>query len=190
MSFQIITLTPEHKDYIQQVAETLKAAFAENWMGAWSTIEDGIEEVHEMMVEERINRAAIVNNRAIAWVGGIPQYDGHVWELHPLAVHPDFQGQGIGHALVEDFEQQVAQRSGITIMLGSDDENNMTSLAGIDLYEDLWEKIARIQNLKQHPYTFYEKLGFRIIGVVPDANGFGKPDILMAKRVKTATINE
>jgi aminoglycoside 6'-N-acetyltransferase I len=30
---------------------------------------------------------------------------------------------------------------------------------------------------------FYRKLGFVIVGVVPDANGPGKPDILMAKRV-------
>lgn len=30
-----------------------------------------------------------------------------------------------------------------------------------------------------------QKLGFTTVGVVPDANGLGKPDILMAKRVGT-----
>jgi aminoglycoside 6'-N-acetyltransferase I len=29
-----------------------------------------------------------------------------------------------------------------------------------------------------------QKLGFSVVGVVPDANGLGKPDILMAKRVQ------
>jgi aminoglycoside 6'-N-acetyltransferase I len=59
----------------------------------------------------------------------------------------------------------------------------MTSLAGVDLYENLWEKIRYIQDLKGHPFGFYQKLGYIITGVVPDANGRGKPDILMAKRL-------
>jgi aminoglycoside 6'-N-acetyltransferase I len=93
------------------------------------------------------------------------------------------QGKGIGHALVEDFEELVRQRGGLTITLGSDDEDNMTTLANIDLYENTWEKIQNIRNLKGHPFEFYQKLGYVITGVVPDANGRGKPDILMAKRV-------
>jgi hypothetical protein len=33
----------------------------------------------------------------------------------------------------------------------------------------------------------YQKLGFVIVGVMPDANGPGKPDIYMAKRVSSPT---
>jgi aminoglycoside 6'-N-acetyltransferase I len=43
---------------------------------------------------------------------------------------------------------------------------------------------ASSQNLKNHPFTFYERLGYHIVGVIPDANGIGKPDILMAKRLR------
>jgi aminoglycoside 6'-N-acetyltransferase I len=37
--------------------------------------------------------------------------------------------------------------------------------------------------LRRHPYEFYQKLGFIIAGVMPDANGRGKPDIFLSKRV-------
>jgi len=87
-------------------------------------------------------------------------------------------------ALVEDFEEQVRLRGGLTITLGSDDEDDMTSLAGVNLFVNTWEKIQNIRNLKNHPFEFYQKMGYVITGVVPDANGIGKPDILMSKRVK------
>ena len=78
---------------------------------------------------------------------------------------------------------QVRQRGGLTLMLGSDDETDMTTLSGVELYPDVWPHVANIRNLRSHPYEFYQKCGFVIVGVVPDANGLGKPDILMAKRV-------
>jgi hypothetical protein len=43
-----------------------------------------------------------------------------------------------------------------------------------------------LTNLRDHPYECYRKLGFVIVGVIPDANGFGKPDIFMAKRLGPA----
>jgi hypothetical protein len=35
----------------------------------------------------------------------------------------------------------------------------------------------------RHPLAFYRALGYTLVGVVPDANGPGKPDLLLAKRV-------
>ena len=167
----------------RQAAEILTAAFHEHWPEAWSTLEEALAELEEMSAPERIARAALEDGAVVGLIGGIPGYDGHVWELHPLAVRPDRQRRGIGALLVRDFEEQVRARGGLTIQLGSDDEDDMTSLAGVDLYTDLWEKIRTIRNLKGHPYSFYQKLGYTIIGVVPDANGRGKPDILMGKGV-------
>ena len=71
------------------------------------------------------------------------------------------------------------KKGAITLYLGSDDENHATP----DLYQQTYQKIENIQNLKQHPYAFYQKHGYKITGVIPDANGLGKPDIWMAKRV-------
>jgi aminoglycoside 6'-N-acetyltransferase I len=82
---------------------------------------------------------------------------------------------------VTDLEEQVKARGGLTLWLGTDDENKMTTLAGVDLYPNVLEHVANIRNLRGHPYEFYQKLGFTIVGVLPDANGLGKPDIFMAK---------
>lgn len=181
---KIITLSPNHDQLIQQAAQLLVEAFQEHWPDAWPTLEEGLKEVHEMLESERICRAAIdKKGNLLGMIGGIPGYDGHVWELHPLAVQPSRQGQSIGRTLVEDFEEQVRLKGGLTITLGSDDEDNMTSLSNVDLYENLWGKIRDIRNLKHHPFEFYQKMGYTITGVVPDANGIGKPDILMAKRI-------
>ena len=183
-NMKIITLTKENDALVQQAAQLLMDAFREHWVDAWPTLEEGLQEVHEMLETERICRAAIdEDNNLLGVIGGIPQYDGHVWELHPLAVQPSMQGRGIGKVLVEDLEQQVHLRGGLTITLGSDDEDNMTSLSNVDLYENLWEKIRDVRNFKRHPYEFYQKLGYVITGIVPDANGIGKPDIIMSKKV-------
>jgi len=181
---KIISVLPNNGPLIQQAAQLLMDAFCEHWPDAWPTFEEGLKEVHEMLASERICRAAVdEKGNLLGIIGGIPGYDGHVWELHPLAVQPSIQGQGIGRALVQDLEEQVRLRGALTVTLGSDDEDGMTSLADVDLYENLWEKIRDIRNLKNHPFEFYQKMGYIITGIVPDANGIGKPDILMAKRV-------
>lgn len=181
---EIKTLLMSDDKLIRQAAQLLVDAFVEHWPGAWQTFDDGLKEVHEMLVPERIFRvAADDDGNLLGVIGGIPEYEGKVWELHPLAIQPSMQGRGIGRTLVVDFEEQVRQRGGLTITLGTDDEDNMTSLSDVDLYENTWEKIRDIRNLRGHPFEFYQKMGFVITGVVPDANGRGKPDIYMSKRV-------
>jgi aminoglycoside 6'-N-acetyltransferase I len=179
----IVTFDGKDEGLKLQMAQLLVDAFREHWAGSWDTIEDGLEEVEEMCGEERICLVAMEVGKLLGMIGGIPEYDGRVWELHPLAVQPGRQGKGIGRALVMAFEAQVRQRGGLTITLGSDDQDEMTSLANVNLYENLWDKVKNIQNFKRHPYEFYQKMGYVITGVVPDANGLGKPDIMMSKRV-------
>jgi aminoglycoside 6'-N-acetyltransferase I len=183
-TIRINTLSSNDDRLIQQAAQLLVDAFRVHWPDAWPTVEEGRKELEEMLEIKRICRIAVdERGDLLGIIGGIPSYDGNVWELHPLAVQPSLHGQGIGRALVEDLETQVRARGGLTITLGTDDEDGMTTLANTDLYENLWEQIRDIRNLKGHPFEFYQKMGYVISGVVPDANGPGKPDILMAKRV-------
>ena len=169
----------------QQAAQILHDEFNQaRWDYSWSTLEEAEEEVAMLCEEGHIARAYVDDTGTVlAWVGGLPEYDGKVWELHPMVVHPEHRAKGLGRLLVQDLEQQARARGGLTLMLGTDDTDGMTSLSDTDLYEHLWQKIATIQNYKQHPFGFYLKLGFIITGVMPDANGRGKPDIYMSKRL-------
>lgn len=181
---KIVTLHKKDTDYIKQAAKVLVEGFKNDWSNAWPDMDSALEEVNECFSEDRICRVAInEDEKVLWWIGGISQYDGNVWELHPLVVDQNYRSRGIGRALILDFEEQVRNKGGLTIQLGSDDENNMTSLAGVDLYDNLWDKVKEIKNYKGHPYEFYMNLGYKIIGVMPDANGYGKPDIYLGKRV-------
>jgi len=181
---RIIELHADDQDSIRQTAMLLVDGFKEHWPTAWPGMDAALREVGESFGQGRISRVAVDDaGTVLGWIGGISQYDGCVWELHPLVVRPDRRGQGIGRRLVADLESRVRERGGLTITLGTDDEDDMTTLSGVDLYPNVWEHVARIRNLKNHPYEFYQKVGFVITGVLPDANGRGKPDILMSKRV-------
>jgi len=182
---KIIDLSPEQEHIIEQLAMLLFESFQENWPNAWPDLDSAREEVEESLETERISRVAVDKaGKVLGWIGGIKQYQGHAWELHPLVVREDCQGKGIGRALVHDLEDQVRKLGGLTLWVGTDDENNQTTLASVNLYPDVFEHINNIKNLHHHPYEFYQKCGFVIVGVMPDANGLGKPDIFMAKRIK------
>jgi len=166
----------------------LVEGFREHWPRAWPDLDAALDEVRSFFGKDRIARVAVGDDGVVlGWIGGSAQYDGNVWELHPLVVNPGHQRQGIGRALVGDLEEQTRQRGGLTLWLGTDDEDGMTSLAGVDLYPDVLGHLARIRNVREHPYEFYLKLGFAVVGVMPDANGPGKPDIFMAKRILGTT---
>lgn len=181
---QITDLTPEKPALLEQAARLLVDGFRAHWPNAWPDMDSAREEVREALEAGKIARAALAEDGSLlGWVGAMPQYDNHAWELHPLVVASSARGSGVGRALVADLEEQVRAHGGTTIYLGTDDENDMTSLSGVNLYPNVWEHIARIRNLKEHPYEFYQKQGYSIVGLIPDANGPGKPDIIMAKRI-------
>ena len=85
-------------------------------------------------------------------------------------------------ALVAAFENEARRRVGFTATLGSDDLDGMTSLSHIYLYPDVPGHIAGLRDLgRRHPFLFYRRLGYVMTGVMPDANGRGRPDIYMSK---------
>lgn len=165
-------------------AELLFSGFSQMSPDAWPSIRAAREEVDESFGPNRLSVVALEGKRVLGWIGAIRQYNGFTWEIHPLVVHPDHRLSGVGAALVVEIESRVKDTGAITLWVATDDESGMTSLWGQDLYPDPLKCLSQISNLKGHPYEFYEKLGFTLCGVLPDANGLGKPDIFMSKRVR------
>ena len=187
MKVRITDVEASDESLVQAIAAMLVVGFRQKAPEAYPDVPTATAEVRESSAPDRVSRVALDDQgRAVGWIGAIKHYNGHTWELHPLVVKLDQQRRGIGRALVRDLEQRVVALGGTTIYLGTDDEQSQTSIAGIDLYPNVWQHVRNITNFRDHPYEFYQKLGFVIVGVIPDANGFGKPDILMAKRVGPA----
>jgi len=175
------------KEECRQCAELLIDAFRELAPAAWPDMASAEAEVADAITASKVNRVLLgSDSRVLAWVGATPRYEGNVWEIHPLVVRTAHQEQGIGRRMLAEIERLARTADVITLWLGSDDETSRTTLAGRDLYEDPYDAMATIRNLGRHPFEFYEKCGFTIVGVVPDANGAGKPDIHLAKRVEPA----
>lgn len=158
----------------------------------WPTLQQALEEIGERLIPENTLIAALEEGIVIGW-GGIlaPSYDGRVYELHPLAVRRDRRGRGVGRAIVTALEECARERGGLTIYLGADDERDggETSLANVDLYDGLPDKMAAFSP-GNHQSGFYIKLGYSIIGVMPDANGPGKPDIFLGKRLTSTGVTK
>lgn len=182
----IIDLAKDDKEKIAQVAEILNVSF-HGHCPDYEDMKDALKKVVDSFEDHQLSRIAVEDDgRVLGWIGGIRMYNGNVWEIDPLVVRKNTQGMGVGKALIEDFEEQMFRLGARTIWLGTDDEDGRTNLGECDLYPDVLGKAREIEDLGGHPFKFYQRMGFEIVGVLPDANGFGKPDIYMAKRVRTA----
>ncbi len=171
---KIINMAQLNKTQILQAAQMLTDSIPIGW----PTLQDALAEINELLKPENTLLAAVENDIVIGWGGILPMYNGNVFELHPLVVRSDRRRQGVGKAIITALENEARKQGGLTIYAGADDErgNGETSLANVDLFDDLPGKIKNFSP-GTHQSGFYLKMGYKIIGVMPDANGIGKPDI-------------
>ena len=180
---EIDALRAGDTDAIDQAAALLVDAFP-HWL---STVETARDEVMQALGADRICLVARADDEILGWIGAIPEYS-HAWELHPLVVRADNRHRGVGASLVAALEERVRAAGALTLYLGTDDDGPFpgTSAGGIELFPDVLSH-ARSLRVIDHPVDFYLRMGFEVVGLIPDANGPGKPDILMAKQVRGRT---
>ena len=176
----IVRLTGAGDDLKSAAAEILRRAFSH--IPIWSTVTEARAEVDECCAADRVAFGVMLLGELAGWVGAI-KHSEPLWELHPIAVRPDVHRRGVGRLLVEALEAEAERQGAVTIYLGTDDEFGGTNLFGRDVYPTPLEHLAELRVKTAHPYRFFERLGFCVAGVIPDASGVGKHDILMAKRV-------
>lgn len=171
-------LSKQMNKWVKEAALLVQECFPH----AYSNIDELYDELIEISEDPNHLFGYIKEDTLIGVVGAIRQYGTTGYELHPLAVNQAFRNMKIGYKLMEKIEDSIQKAGGIMIYLGTDDEFDLTSLSNRNLYDKTFEQIESATSEK-HPFLFYQKLGYQITGVIPDANGFGKPDIIMSKRL-------
>lgn len=180
-SNEITALPKEDKQLLEQAAVLLNQAFPLE--DGYPTMADAREEVQELLAQQSIVRIWLEDGELLGIIGAQSTYNGKSWELHPLVVRHDKRGRGIGAKLAADLEEQISRRGGGTLYLGTDDVAGQTSIGNKDLYPGVLTKLLDIESIGGHPFQFYLKQGFEVVGCLPDVNGPGKPDIMMAKYI-------
>lgn len=97
-----------------------RAAFFPRWHHSLGTLQLALEQSVIATVSETDNGARITGYS----MSTASPFGGH---LARLAVHPEFQGQGIGHALLHDLLQRFQARGAMRVTVNTQ-ENNHASL--------------------------------------------------------------
>jgi len=183
MEYSICNVNESDKT-IEQAAEILYKTFAGINKNVWPDMKSAKDEIKESIKSPNICIGVKIENELIGWIGLRPMYD-KTWELHPMVVKKEFQRKGYGKILIYELEKIAQKRGIIGILAGSDDETNSTSLSDKEITgENIFEEIKNIKNYRNHPYEFYIKSGYIIIGIIPNANGSRKPDIWLWKDIR------
>ncbi len=173
----------------EQAVKILLEAFPADEM--WSDLDEKMarETVEFSIYGKNICIGIKIGSELAGWVCLRPEYEKikneATWELHPFVISPKFKRKGYGKMLMEEVEKAAQENNIIGIILSSGDEANKTSLSDKEITgENIIEEIKNIKNYKNHPYEFYQKCGYSIIGIIPNAYGIRKTDIWLWKDIR------
>jgi aminoglycoside 6'-N-acetyltransferase I len=187
---RMLSTADEIRRHRAQIAQLL-LDFSPFEFAAWKSETHALQEIDDSLGTDtdRISVVAVQDGTAVGWVAGLRAY-AHAFELHPIVVKHSVQRRGIGRRLLAEFESIAARMGAYTVYLGSDDHECSTTLGGRPLFPNVLSHVPTMRNLKGHPYEFYVKCGYEVVGIIPDANDLGQPDIWLAKSLVERTAGE
>lgn len=167
-------------DALAQLSVDAAAVHAPQWL---PTLADAHEELRDASAQGHTTRVLYEDGTPRGWGSVFPVY-GSVWEFHPLLVDVAYHRRGFGSRLVHDLEGHAAVAGAGVLFVSTSDETGATSLSGTDLYADPIGALARFEVSESPAAAFWVRMGFSLVGLLPDAEGRGKPSIHLAKRPK------
>lgn len=177
----LIDLDANDPDLLEKLAHITYDSFQEHAPSWLPTLARAREELIEACGPGHLGRVLLHEGQPAGWIGVIP--GRCVWEIHPIAVAIEQQGKGFGGALVEDVARIAANAGALSVFAGTSDETGTTNLFGADLYKDPIESLRNLRTTGRSPVVFWQKVGFSVVGLMPDEEGLGKPGIYLAKRL-------
>ena len=118
----IVDLKLSDSEFVNETANLLFHEFKENWPNAWPTFDSALSEIKSCIGPNKILRVAIESNEVVGCIGGQPQYNGNVWEIHPLAVRNDKKLKGVprwpttNDQLLVAYDQKKPKRHAVCAM--------------------------------------------------------------------------
>jgi len=158
-------------------AKMLLDAFPERY--SKSTAKD---EILRLLRGENHIFMVLEEDEVIGFAGSMRHRYPVAHELYPMVIRVDKRYKGVGKRLLDIIEHRLKDMGVVTLYFGTDIEGCRSSLSGEDLYENFFEKLENIDAIS-HPFLFYRKQGYSVVGAIPDALDHGHPDIIMAKRL-------
>lgn len=181
MSETIVDLAALDATRVDQLALLTHTAAREHAPTWLPTVADA----HETIAEARARFSRVMlgaDGAPIGWVAAGHAW-GRIWDLHPLIVDVAHQRRGIGRTLVLEVEREATRAGALVLSLGTSDTTHATSVSDVDLYDDPLRHLAELSLRASHSVEFWQRIGFKLIGVIPDAEGPGQPSLQLAKRL-------
>lgn len=178
--YTVDILSQEDAALLRGVADLLVVAFAPIYEG---DVTRALADVVQFAPEDLSLIARDGDGQPIGWLRAEHFKRQASAEIKLVAVHPSRRRQRVGQTLVRAAEERMRAVGCVTMLATVGDTRGRTNLYGVDVTADAPRLLAAFHCHADHPAGFFLRVGYRLVGVLPDAYGPGKHDLTLARRI-------